>query len=63
MYHIPLALQYIYGCSDEGGENGDGGEGREIVWPIYADNLVLYDELEEDLRVMVGFFTEERQCR
>ena len=42
MYHIPLALQCIYGCS-EGGENGDGEEGSEIsgggkrveiAWPL-----------------------------
>ena len=30
MYHIPLALQCIYGDSDEGVENGDGEEGRDI---------------------------------
>ena len=30
MYHVPLAIQCIYGCSDEGGENGDGKEGSEI---------------------------------
>ena len=29
MYHIPLAVQCIYGCSDEG-EDGDGKEGSEI---------------------------------
>ena len=43
MYHIPLDLQCIYGRSDEGGENGDGEEGSEILeggkrveiaWPI-----------------------------
>ena len=34
MYHVPLAVQCIYGCSDEGGEDGDGKEGSEIygVW-------------------------------
>ena len=30
VHHIPLALHCIYGRSDEGGENGDGEEGREI---------------------------------
>ena len=30
MYHVPLAVQCIYGCSDEGGEDGDGKEGSEI---------------------------------
>ena len=43
MYHVPLALQCIYECSDEGGENGDGKEGSEIsggrervetAWPL-----------------------------
>ena len=28
MYHVPLALQCIYGRSDEGSENGDGEEGK-----------------------------------
>ena len=31
MYHVPLAVQCIYGWSDEGGENGDGKEGRELL--------------------------------
>ena len=30
VYHIPLALQFIYGHSYERGENGDGGEMSEI---------------------------------
>ena len=30
VYHVPLALQCIYGHSDEGSENGDGEEGSEI---------------------------------
>ena len=43
MYHVPLALQCIYGWSDEGGEDGDGKEGSEIpggwervviAWPL-----------------------------
>ena len=43
MYHIPLALQRIYGCRDEGGENKDkeeisyisgGGKIVEIAWPL-----------------------------
>ena len=43
MYHVPLALQCIYGDSDEGGENGNGEEGNEIsggrkrveiAWPL-----------------------------
>ena len=30
MRHVPLALECIYGRSDEGGEDGDGEEGSEI---------------------------------
>ena len=67
MYHVSLAVQCIYGWSDEGSENGDGEEGSdlpgggkrvEIAWPLYADHLILCGESEEDLRVMVGHFVE-----
>ena len=43
MKHVPLALQCIYGCSDEKGEKGDGEERNEIsggikkveiAWPL-----------------------------
>ena len=43
MYHVSLAVQRIYGCNDEGGEDGDGKEGSEIsggwkkvviTWPL-----------------------------
>ena len=30
MYHVPLALQCIYGLSDEEGKDGDVEEGSEI---------------------------------
>ena len=64
MYHVPLALQCIYGCSDEGGENGDGEEERRY-WRLpdlfYANDLVLCGESEEDLRAMVGRFV--KVCR
>ena len=55
--HVPLAVKYIYGCSN-GGKNGDGKEGKELRWPglLYADDLVLYGESEEDLRAMKGCF-------
>ena len=55
----PLALQFTYGRSDEG-EIGDRKEGREWRLPglLYADDLVLCDESEEDLPVMVGRFVE-----
>ena len=60
MHHVLLALQCVYGSSDEGGENGDGEEGREWRLPglLYADDLVLCGESEEDLRAMVGCFVE-----
>ena len=59
MNHVPLALQCIYGCSDEG-ENGDGEEGRQWRLPglLYADDLILCGESEENLRAMVGWFVE-----
>ena len=55
MYRIPLAVKFIYGCSNEGGKNRDGKEGRELRLPrlLSADDLVLYGESEEDLRAMV----------
>ena len=60
MYHVPLVVQYIYGWSDEGGEVGDGKEGRKWRLPgiLYVDDLVLCGELEKDLRAMVGWFAE-----
>ena len=60
MHHVPLAFQCIYGCSDEGSENGYGKEGREWRLPglLYADALVMCGELEENLRLMVGQFVE-----
>ena len=30
LYHVPLALQCVYGCSKEGSENGNGEDGCEI---------------------------------
>ena len=67
MFHVPLAVQCIYGWSDEGGEDGGGKEGSELhgdgrEWRLsvllYADDLVLCGESEEDLRVIVGRFAE-----
>ena len=60
MYHVLLGVHCIYGSNDEGGENGDGEEGREWRLPglLYADDLVLCGESEEDLRAMVGRFAE-----
>ena len=58
MYHVPLTLQHVYGCSDERGKIGDGEEGREWRLPgfFYTNNLVLCGESEEELKVMVGHF-------
>ena len=58
MYHVPLSVKCIYGCSYEGGKNEDGKEGRELGLPglLYADDLVLRGESEEDLRAMVEVF-------
>ena len=55
LYHVSLAFQCIYGCSDESGENGDGKEGREwrLHGLLYADDLGLCGEPEEDLKAMV----------
>ena len=58
VYHVPLAVKCIHGCSREGGKNEDGKEGRELGLPglLYTDDLVLCGESEEDLRSMVGSF-------
>ena len=60
MYHVPLAVKCIYGSSSEGGNNEDGKEVRELGLPgfLYANNLVLCGESEEDLRAMgLSFFS------
>ena len=51
MYRVSLAFQSIHGCSDKRGESGDGEEGREWRLPslLYADDLVLCGELDEDI--------------
>ena len=56
MYHVSMAVQCIYRCSYEGGEDGDGREWR-LPGLFYADDLVLCVELE-NLRVMVRWFAE-----
>ena len=42
VYYVHLALQCIYGLSDEGGEDRDGEEGKEWRLPglLNADDLV-----------------------
>ena len=60
MYHVPLSVKCIYGCSSARGKNEDGKEVRVgIVGLLYADDLVLCSESEEDLRAMVGSFVGE----
>ena len=62
MSHIPLFFQCIYVHSDERGEGGNKKEESEILggWDglLYADDLVLSGESEEDLRASVGWFAE-----
>ena len=61
---------FTWGCSN-GGKNEDAKEGRELGLSglLYAGDLVLCGESEEDLRAMVGSFVgvykrrSESQCR
>ena len=42
VYHVSLAVQCIYGCSDEGGEDGDEKEGGEITGVWERVNITWY---------------------
>ena len=63
---VYINFNCIYGCSDEGGENGDRKEWTEIPGKgeivdeglLYADDLVLCGESEQGLRAVVGRFVE-----
>ena len=58
----PWAIQYVYGCSGERGENWvweRGGSGNYRA--SYADDLVLCVKLEEKLKAIVKHFVE--MCR
>ena len=57
MYHVSLALQYIYERSDEGGENMGREEGRKWRLPgfLYADEFGLCGKSEENLKATVRF--------
>ena len=46
VYHVPLAVQCIFGCSNEDGKDGDEKEGSEWTLPglLYTDDLVLCGE-------------------
>ena len=66
MYHVSLGVQCIW-MECEGDEDEDGNEGSELPggWKrveiaglLYADDLVLCGESDEDLRVMVGWFAD-----
>ena len=53
-----LITVYMDGVMKEGNELSGGWERVEIAWPlVHADDLVLCDKME-DLKVMVGWFTE-----
>ena len=60
MYHVPLAVQCIY--MDGVMKEVKMGMGRRGEWGLpgllYVDDLVLWGESEEHLRVMVGWFAE-----
>ena len=63
VYRVSLAVQCIYGWNEEGDVKEGVNfleDGREWRLPglLYADDLVLCDELKEDLRVMVVQFAE-----
>ena len=63
MYHDPLAVKCICECSNEGGKNEDGKEGRELwrLGLLYGEDLVLCGESEEDLRAMVESFFDVQE--
>ena len=59
LHHVPLAIQWVYRCSNERSENVDeedgkkilgGGERIKITRLMYIDDLVLWCELEEQLK-------------
>ena len=62
MYHFPLALQCIYERSNEGGENGDGEEGRE--WSRLASCMQITWFWVVSRRKIIGRFAEvcRRRC-
>ena len=60
-----LEINIIYGCSDERGEKGDREEGTKWRLPglLYADDLVLCGESEEELRATLLRCVGESQCK
>ena len=61
MYHVPLALQFVYGRSYEGGKNGDGQEESEISGGRKRVDIawyLAYRLVGFVLRSMMGRFVE-----
>ena len=66
MYHVPFAHLYIEAMMKEVnmgvGKRVVRFQEKERVWRLpgllYVDDMVLCGELEEDLRMMVGYFVE-----
>ena len=57
LHNFPFAFQHIYGCSDGGGKYGEWrGESGDFLSSLYASDIVLHDESEEDLKVLFFFF-------
>ena len=60
MYHVPLAVQCVHGWSNEESENVDGEDGSFLrrKWRLpsflYADDLILCNESEEDKKFCRG---------
>ena len=67
LYHVPLVLQciWIQWWKREGGHGSDISGRREREWRLtgllFADELILCGESEEDLKVMVGHLRYERE--
>ena len=55
---ILVFLNNYFGVGEEGREISGGGVRVEIAWLLYADDLVLCGESEEDLKAMVMCFVE-----
>ena len=58
MYHTPLAVQCIYGCTDEGGKDVEDEREWRLPGLLYADDVVLCGKSKKDLRAMVERFAE-----
>ena len=70
--HTPLVFQRAHKWGNEGGKKYGGKERRErrLIGLLYEDDLIHYDELKENLAVIIGRFFEvpkktrpESKCR